>query len=65
MLAVGAEETAAFRQQTADFSAAWRAINSGDREMVVAGAHHYSIVLDFAAPDGALFGAALRFLLSV
>ncbi len=65
MLVVGAEESAAFRAQTAAFAAAWRATNTGDRETVVAGAHHYSIVLDFSDADGVSFGAALRLLRSV
>lgn len=65
MLVVGAEESAAFRAQTAAFAAVWRATNAGDRETVVAGVHHYSIVPDFSDADGVSFGAALRLLRSV
>ncbi len=59
-LVVGAEESAAFRTQTAAFAAAWRASDQDARETLVAGAHHYSIVLDFSDADGMSFGAALR-----
>jgi arylformamidase len=62
MLVVGAQESVAFRTQTAAFAAAWRATNGGDHETVVADAHHYSIVLDFSDPDSVSFGAALRLL---
>lgn len=65
ILAVGAEESAAFRAQTSAFAAVWRASNAGDREIVVADAHHYSVVLDFSDANGVSFEAALRLLRSL
>ncbi|WPB54975.1 alpha/beta hydrolase [Xylophilus sp. GOD-11R] len=59
MLAVGAEETDGFRQQTAYFSRHLDAIGQGHDVMVCPGRTHFDIFEDFVSPEAPLFRRAL------
>jgi arylformamidase len=59
LAAVGADETAEFLRQSADYAAAWRAGGHPCRQLVPPGRHHFSILDELADPSGAIF-LALR-----
>ncbi len=62
LVAVGGDETAAFRRQTELLWEAWPANRmSGDTgPLVVPGRHHFSVAVDLADPESLLTRAALR-----
>ncbi len=57
VFAVGGDETDAFLLQTRRMCEAWRAAGNAAREIVVAGADHFSVLENICDPDGALRAA--------
>ena len=55
---VGAEESSEFRRQNALLGERWRSVLVGD--IVVPGAHHFSVIDDLGDPASALFAGARR-----
>ena len=58
-LAVGSGESAEFHRQQAAFAAAWRAAGLACETLVLPGLNHFSIMDEYAAPDGKLARVAL------
>jgi arylformamidase len=59
IVAWGERETAAFKQQSRDYAAAWRAKGFPVREIEVADHHHFSILAELADRDSPLARAML------
>ena len=57
--AVGGDETPAFRQQTTDYVAAWRAAGHEATLVDMPGHHHYSLMLELHDPASPLLAALL------
>ncbi|MFM5893221.1 MAG: alpha/beta hydrolase [Novosphingobium sp.] len=62
LLAVGENETKAFRDQTADMSAAWAAAGNASRRLTVANADHFSILTELCHEAGTLRTAMRDFI---
>ncbi len=58
MTCVGADESSEFRRQNALLGERWRGVLVGD--LVVPGAHHFSVIDGLGDPASALFAAACR-----
>ena len=58
MSCVGAAESSEFRRQNALLGERWRSVLAGD--LVVPGAHHFSVIDGLGDPSSALFAAACR-----
>lgn len=59
-VAVGGEESAEFRRQSADFHAAWRARGLEGELIEVRGAHHFTVVEELERPGSPLLASLLR-----
>jgi arylformamidase len=59
IVAWGGRETAAFKRQSQDYAAAWRAKGYPVREIEVADHHHFSILAEFGDRDGPIVRAML------
>ena len=57
LLAWGERESQAFKRQSRDFAAAWRARGHAAEEIELAGHDHFSAIAELANPDGVLLGA--------
>ena len=59
-MSYGSNETAAFKQQTQDFLAAWRAKGFAGEYLAMPGTNHFDLVLHLNQPESPLVHALLR-----
>lgn len=60
LMSYGSNETAAFKQQTQDFLAAWRAKGFAGEYLAMPGTNHFDLVLHLNQPESPLVHALLR-----